>query len=255
MAPPKTIDFDKIARFVLADISSALDGWIKGQPTSEEALMNRVTEKLKKQRRNCNVGVGKVINVKSQLTMLHRKGANQTDLFGSDLAITIFIEDTNLLKTAFFQFKTGNNFKVSLEKKQLNQASARSDIYQRSFVIFVDKENLGIRIKPVPKIIGTFNNKQNTKTFNTLNWNFLIQWLWNWLSCSTGPSSDRNDPNSIESLLQHYIPEGEKWDSVWPISRDVDFADFIPARTWLVVFLTESNPNPGLGAIQERLVE
>lgn len=255
MAPPKIIDFDKIAKFALADISNALDGWLKGQPTSEEALMNRVTEHLGKQRRKCNVGVGKIIKVKRQLALLHRKGPNQTDLFGSDLAITIFIEDANFLKTAFFQFKTGDNFKVSLEKKQLNQATARNDISQRSYVIFVDKENSGVRIRSVPKIISEFNNKQNTKTFNTSNWNFLIQWLWNWLSCKTGPLSERNDPNSIETLLQQYVTEEEKWDRVWPISRDIDFADFVPARTWLVIFLTGGNTNLGSTLRQGRLID
>lgn len=241
MTPPKIIDFDKIAKFVLTDISNAVDDWLKGQPTSEEALMNRVTRHLGKPRRKCNVGVGKLIKVKKQSALLHRKGPSQTDLFGSDLAVTIFIEDINFLKTAFFQFKTGNNFKVSLEKKQLNQATARNDISQRSFVIFVDKENSGVRVKAVSKIIGKFNNKQNTKTFDTSNWNFLVQWLWNWLSCNTGPLSEYNDLNSIETLLQQYVKEEEKWDTVWPINQDFDFYDSIPARTWLVIFLIGGN--------------
>lgn len=102
MTFPATLDFDKIAYNTLWDVSEAVRGWLSGQPTDEVALMNRITERITRRRRGCDVGVGSKVQMVSQLALLHRKGARQTDLYGADLAITVLVAKIGFIKTRFF---------------------------------------------------------------------------------------------------------------------------------------------------------
>ena len=43
MAYPDIIDFDKIVSQALDVVSTAINGWLRGQPHEEVALLNRIT--------------------------------------------------------------------------------------------------------------------------------------------------------------------------------------------------------------------
>lgn len=228
------IDFDKLIAITLADITSALKEWLEGLPSDEVALMNRITAHLNRRRRGCDVGVNNIIQVQSQLAMLHRKGSNQIDQFGSDLAVTIQIDALDFRKTALFQFKKSNLFEATLDRKQLRDAQTDIRLADRSFVVFVDEMRTGIRIKSVKDVLGEFDSGQKSKVFNAVGWSFLTQWLWGWLACEIGPLSDGNSKDSVESLLQQYVMQNN-WISPWGLNER-DTGDFLPARAWLVIF-------------------
>jgi hypothetical protein len=108
---PEIIDFDKVTTIALSELTASLREWLDGRPTDEVALMNRITAHLNKRRRGCDVGVNTPIKMQSQLALLHRQGKNQTDLYGSDLAITVSIDKLDFLKTAFFNSRKPINLK------------------------------------------------------------------------------------------------------------------------------------------------
>jgi hypothetical protein len=232
MAFPKNIDFDKLVTITMADIAFAMKEWLEGLPNDEVALMNRVTARLNRRRHGCDVGVNSIVKVESQLAMLHRKGINQIDQYGSDLAITVQINELNFQKTAFFQFKKSKSFEASLDRKQLTDTQKDFRTAERSFVMFADELRTGIRIKSVKDLLAEFDDTQKSKVFNAAEWNFLTQWLWGWLSCEIGaPSTEKNSP---ESMLQQYVMQ-ENWLSYWESGEQIS-GDFLPARAWLVIF-------------------
>lgn len=240
MTIPIILDFDKIAAIVLMDIREACKGWLSGQPTDEVALMNRITANLNRRRRGCDVGVGSPVHMESQLAMLHRKGPKQTDLYGADLAITILVLSLNLVKTSFFQFKKSNRFKASLVRKQIDAALSDPRVADRSFAMAVDEVRFGIRLKEVRKLRSEFQVNQQSRSFDTSDWAFLTEWLWNWLSCDIGPPSDLGSPDSVEILLQRYV-SNDDWKTPWISAGDDNLADdYLPARAWLVLSLIET---------------
>jgi hypothetical protein len=234
---PKDIDIDKVIALALRDISTSIKEWLQGQPTSEEALMNRITANLHRPNRSCDVGIKNDVRMISQMALLHRQGPNQTDLYGADLAVTIRVMgEENLVKTALFQLKQSDDFKVTLERKQLEDALIDERIGQRSFVLLADKGRTGVKLAFAPEILKQFDGRQKTKEFDASTWMPVTTWLTNWLSCDIGQPSQLNDPNSIESLLQQYVFE-EAWVRDWSIITDFDFtSEYLPARTWLYIF-------------------
>jgi hypothetical protein len=249
MSIPQNVDFDKFATITLKQITTAILAWLKGKPISEEALMSHLTGKLNERRGGCDVGVFEEIKMTTQLAELHRKGSNQIDQYGCDFAVTLVIEPDNWTKTALFQLKTFTEFRIQLEKRQLSQALTDTRIKNRSYVLVTDENRTGIRIRSIKEVINSFDNIQAEKTFHVSNWDFLVQWLWEWLSCNTGEISKRNDSNSIETLLQAFVDD-PAWVPDWIVSYDQDLIDgYLPARAWLVIFLTTSDVNSPLNSL------
>lgn len=237
---PDNIDFDKLVNAVLHDTSNSINQWLKGRPITEEPLINRITANFSRGRYGCDVGVMTPTRMTSQLALLHRNGTNQTDLYGSDIAVTVYIDQIPFVKTAFFQLKISHSYRCSIEMEQILQAISDVRIANRAFALAIDRNRYGVRLEKLSTISGAFSADQQSKTFDTTNWEFLTLWLHKWLSCEIGEVTDLNDSNIIEKLLQKYVDptdENKNWISPWGID---DFPengkkeDIIPARAWLV---------------------
>ncbi len=226
------VDFDKVLNIAIYDIGSAISGWLSGQPRDEVALMNRLTEKLARRRRGCDVGIENTVFMKCKTHILHRRGINQIDRFGSDVAITVSLDGTDILKTALFQLKRSSELSLSIEKRQLDDACIDRRTGNRSYIFAVDDVRHCIRVKDIMPLKSEFNSTQATKTFNSRDWDGLSQWLFKWLSCTIGDPSDPNDRNSIESLLNSFSVEPDN--RTWGYQAVHEFPDdFLPARSWL----------------------
>lgn len=245
------IDFDKVALFTLNNMMLSMQGWLKGRPTDEVALMNRLTENFSKLRRGCDIGIRDKFLMTTQTALLHRKGDNQVDLYGADLAITLYIDET-FIKTALFQLKKGSDFSAGLERRQLNQGLSHEAYKNKSFVMYADEIKASIRIKSISKIIDEFNSTQETKKFDVMSWLSLVEWLQKWLSCEEGELSDINDKNSVEKLLQEFVVE-DSWISPWGFDAESTVFDaninsntIFPAKAWLVILFENKNSDTSL---------
>ena len=240
MAFPERIDFDRITKFALEEIvSEVVNDWMEGRPRDEVAFMNRTTQKLARTRRGCDVGVEQRIKMSGQVAMLHRKGKNQIDKYGADLALTVCIDqEPKYVKTAVFQIKKSEFYDVTVVKRQLLDAKEDQRIEERSFALAVDEERGGIRIEEIDDLISDFDS-QDEKKFDCSDWFFLTRWLWQWLSCDLGPASDPDNPDSVEKLLQEFVVDADdEWQSPWA-SGDVTEElpeGYLPARSWIVLF-------------------
>ncbi|WP_339183151.1 hypothetical protein [Paenibacillus sp. FSL R5-0701] len=203
------LDLDKILAVILKEIQNETRGWLIGRPCSEEAFLNRLTEVLAK-RRKCDVGTTEVYKVEVEQHILHRKGKNQTDKYGSDLAVTISIPDQKFSKTALLQLKKSENYKAQLLRDQIQQASQFEPIKQRSFVMVVDELRGGIKVNSINSIEKEIPIGQTSKTFECKEWDALSKWIIKWMSCEVGAGNTSSDPMPIERLLKKQIINHEK---------------------------------------------
>jgi hypothetical protein len=244
---PTDIDFDKVAAAVLHDTSHSIRQWLRGRPLSEEPLMNSITGNFARGRHGCDVGVLAPTRMTSQLALLHRKGVNQTDLYGSDIAVTVYIDQIPFAKTAFFQLKISHFYSCSLDITQINQAHADMRVWNRAFALAIDQDRQGVRIEKLSTIEPTFPAGQQSKTFDTTQWEFLTLWLHKWLSCDIGEATDLTDPNAIEKALQRYVDteeENDTWISPWGFDTTINSeskSEIIPAKAWLVFLIETAN--------------
>ena len=231
----------------LGDVHKAKQRWLAGQPRSEEAFMNQLTSVLTRARRGCDIGVHYRVVMKHQLAFLHRRGERQTDLYGADLALTVHISDPRLTKTALFQIKRSDVYKVRIEREQLEHALADARTRERSFALAVDRMREGIRLAKSEDLLGEFGD-QRSKEFDASLWHHVTNWLWKWLSCDIG--SESNDPtraDSIETLLRSFVVG--RWTSPWeravPAAEVPEYPDdSVPAISWLLLELQPGESLP-----------
>lgn len=222
MPIPWNLNLDQLMYVVLGDILEAVHGWVSGLPTDEVALLNRVTERLARRRRGCDVGLLHPMKVSAQIANLHRQGPNQTDMYGSDLAVTINIDGNTYLKTAFFQFKRAEGYQVTIEKHQLDAAFSVSTVGPRSFIVAADNHRSGIRIRDMHSLNQSFPQGQATQGVDTSDWQSLTEWFQGWLACTIGPPSDPSDLGAPETYLQSFYretPEGQEWETGWTLPK------------------------------------
>jgi len=238
MSFPTDMDFDRVMLELLSGVDSALKGWKRGAPQSEEALMNRIVEPFNRNRRGCDVGAATPLTMTSQMALLHRRGTNQTDAYGSDLAITIDIPQRAFRKTALFQMKVASGMSATIERKQIDAAHAHALVKDRSFVMAADRERLRTRVTSTVDLLAEFRQGANTTTCDCSTWTSLGQWAAKWLACETGKQSDYNAPDQIEGLLQHFVVQPpDDWDSpsVDSLAQLQLTEELIPAKVWLVL--------------------
>jgi hypothetical protein len=242
---PKQINFDIVAYGLLQDIAGAMKAWSTGRPCSEEAFMSQVTEHLARKRRGCDVGLTDPVGMRCQVAMLHRRGENQVDQYGCDLAVTIYVDSEQYMKTALFQLKKSQNYRASVERRQLDDAMADARTGERAFVLAIDEVRQGIRIESAATLLKQFSD-QKSKTFEVAEWTSITQWVWNWFSCDIGPISDPTNLQSIEALLENYrVPDSDSWQSPWAVGEiaENDLPEQTPARAWLTFTFENQEPS------------
>jgi|GEM_PF-2903120 len=221
-------DEDKLLSQVLPRLNYALESWLNGMAADEVSLMNQITSEFNSKRaRTCDIGISESYSVSSELFELHRRGTNQVDKFGADLAFTI--ETPDFTKTAFFQFKIAKNNIARVETKQIDDAKIISEVYERSFVFTVDRNSGKIRITPVSDIAEEFVNL-GSKGLDIDKWEAFSEWLLNWLRCKRGKLSDNNDRKKIENLLDNcsISSRRDRFGSYWELPEK-----YLPAKSWL----------------------
>jgi hypothetical protein len=230
---PPNLDADKLIQFIQREVSVAALGWQNGDPQDEVAFMNRLTELLKKRRRQCDVGKISPMKAKSSTYVLHRKGPRQTDQYGADLAVTLDVGES-WRKTVIFQLKKCQNYEVSLNADDLKGAKEDPRIAERSFVLAIDEERLGVRLQKTEVLQKEFaESKTKTQIFDANGWIYLHDWLSRWLRCELSPKSEMNDGAGVESLLEAFRKKPIDVDESYPFEPgDVGHLETIPARVW-----------------------
>ena len=232
MLPHADINLDIVLQALLDDMVLATNGWLNGEPKDEPSLMNRITERLSRSRRKCDVGVNYPIEVITEFFSLHRQGPRQVDQYGSDLAVTIKVAGGDLTKTAFFQLKVSQNYKARLDRAQLQQPSLFPDIEERSFVLAIDNPGRGYRIHPTTSCKSNLRPGYASAEFDTSEWEYLAKWVLEWFDCKHAPASDPNDLNTVEALLEKYRQAAAHDYSEEIIAANLP-RDIIPSRNWL----------------------
>lgn len=237
MTFPKDLDFDRVMLELLNCVESALEGWRKGVLHTEEPLMNRLIEPFNRRRRGCDVGVTSTMRMISAVALLHRRGPQSTDAFGSDLAVTVDIPSTSFRKTVLIQVKVSDDMVATLERKQIEAAHAHTLTRPRSIVLTADRSRLRTRVKPTQDALALFKPGKDTHQANCASWDSLGQWASKWLSCESGVPSVVSESGGVEGLLQDFVVEApDDWDKPWGSLDDPSSIpdDWRPARTWLV---------------------
>ncbi|NBO93974.1 MAG: hypothetical protein EBV06_16960 [Planctomycetia bacterium] len=142
------------------------------------------------------------------VAQLHQRGANRSDQFGSDFALTIDVTGAvTMRKTALFQTKLATNYSATVESHQLQQALSVPEFLGRCFTMAVDRTRFVIRIESVDVLASSFNVGQATKTFDTTTWYPSTDWMFNWFECQQGLPSNAIGGPQIETLLAAFIAE------------------------------------------------
>ena len=230
------IDFDKLVVPVLENIAHAVAGWLNGVPQNESSLVNRITQALDS-RRFCYGFTYPESRIEIEKYLLDRRGPNSTDLYGSDLAITVEVISpyTHLAKTAFLQAKIGDDQRVTIEGRQVDDALINSFTAKRSFVFAADRMRAGaLRFESIATVKSIFPSGQVTAQLSTEEWMPIAPWLYNWLSCSLGEPSDTGDPRAPEKILAAVVDKAENPRvNVEAVLREFDLPDASLPRAWL----------------------
>ncbi|MDU8672269.1 hypothetical protein [Paenibacillus polymyxa] len=231
------LNVDQILAVLLKEIQNETRKWLIGRPCSEEAFLNRLTEVLAK-RRKCDVGTTEVYKVEVEQHILHRKGKNQTDKYGSDLAVTISIPYLKFSKTALLQLKKSENYKTQLLRDQIQQASQFEPIKQRSFVMTIDEVRGGIKVNSITSIEKDIPVGQASKTFECEEWDALSEWIIKWMSCKVGAGNASSDPMPIERLLKKQIINDDNMgqlelDDIYDSNEFELPENFFMTKTWI----------------------
>ena len=202
MPLPTGVNLDVVSAFVTDHTRSAIVAWQKGVPHDVTSLLNQLTGQLARARRGCDVGLKTPLIVHSKVFELHRKGLRSTDRHGADFAATITFEPSEYTKTALFQLKPGTGYRATLELDQLDDMPADERAASRAFVLFVDEDRIGIRIKSAKEVRAEFAAKnRKSQTFDTAGWQSEIERLLDWMKCKVGPESRLKETNTIEATL------------------------------------------------------
>lgn len=182
-------------------------------------------------RHGWDLGLRAPARVRHDVARLHQKGANRTDKFGSDFALTIDIQGKfTLRKTALFQTKLSKNYSATAERHQLSEALSLPEFAGRSFTMAIDRHRAVIRIQSVDVLAAAFPNRQQaTMTFDTTEWVPSTEWFTRWLECDIGRPSTSFEQTSIERLLaSHAVELPDGFPRYEPIESPLGDNVFIP---------------------------
>jgi hypothetical protein len=225
-----TISKDWLVREAMTEVESACQGWLAGPPQHEVALLSRITERLLRQRRGCDVGLQRRVTVVPEVSVWDRKGPGTSDLSGCDLAVTLNIPAEPFLKTACFQLKRSENGKVRLDLAQVAVAGA-SLFKHQAFLLAADDQTGECRITPVL----TMSAAQETQ--KTAGWLTLSDWLVQWLDCAIGAALPA-EKGGLEKTLRDLFgaQESDALIQQFALPYGVE-----PLRVWLRVNIQAEN--------------
>lgn len=231
---PLDLDVDRLNHALLNAVQKAARKWKENPPNEETVFLSRLLENIRRPWGGCDVGLKNPMYVVSEVYNLHRKGEKKTDQFGADLAVTLRIGKT-WTKTAIFQLKKSNEYKLELDADDLKAADEDERIAERSFVLSVDEGRLGIRLQKIEQLKQIYEESPaKSQTFHTSRWLALTDWFREWLQCKQAPASSPTDPNAVETLLEAFRLGPLKPDSDFDYEPgEGDHLRYVPARQWL----------------------
>ncbi len=240
---------DNLVRRAQRHTAASTRGWLVGGPPEEVALLNRLTERLVRNRL-CLVSGTPGGTVDTSYRTLHRRGGGGTDLYGADLAVSVHVRRTSFLKTAMFQLKRAKKGLVKVETRQLAEMSVAYPFVGYSpFLMAAGQDDGAIRIRSVDDLLTIM------KPSTALPWprgaSFRVSdpgwlppntWTKQWLSCDVGARSPINAPSAVEALLWRHVeaPEEAPTWVAQEISSDLGALvaelpeGWVPTRSWIV---------------------
>lgn len=239
---------NNLSRRAQRQVAASARGWLAGGPPEEVALLNRLTERLGGAR-SCRVAGSPPGVVETRSLTLHRKGVIGTDLFGADLAISLRVMGSPLLKTALFQLKRTEEGRGKIETHQLGQMLRAYPLVQHgTFLVAADKGDGAVAVGPIEEVVAAISParllplpREVGFRVSAPNWLPPRVWTRRWLGCEVGPRSRVASPYSIEALLWRYTEAEQQPSWVAPeISSDLlpyiaELPDgWVPARSWLI---------------------
>lgn len=201
------IDRDKVIGFLVYTWWHPLHDWPLGIP-EEVYFIHDIMRRYRGSLRDWDIGMRQPARLEHSVALLHQRGPNRSDQYGSDFALTIDVTGAlTLRKTALFQTKLATNYSATVESHQLQQALGIPEFVGRCFTMAVDRARFVLRIESVDDLASSFTSGQATKTFDTTQWHPSTEWMLKWFECHHGSLSSTIDGPQIESLLSAYIAE------------------------------------------------
>lgn len=218
--PFAVINKDRLVSEALAEVQAATEGWLNGPPQEEVALLSRITERLGRRRRGCNVGAAGRLSITPAVEVWHRRGPAGTDRYGCDLAVTLDIPQEPFIKTACFQLKRSRHGTVTVDRNQVSTALA-SRFSHAAFTLATDVDT-GVHAVAPMRDLATAASQVSVS-----GWMSLSDWLVRWLDCQIG-TAPAGGP-VLESLLRELFSRA---DTRGPLAL-LDLPEgFEPLRVW-----------------------
>ncbi|MBS1717340.1 MAG: hypothetical protein JSS72_06385 [Armatimonadetes bacterium] len=139
------------------------------------------------------------------LHQLHRKGRNQKDLFGSDIAVLLFVGD-KLLKFAFIQLKVAKAGKATFEKNQIVDALRSGYPPGAFFLMTIESTRFDCSVTETCNVNNAMIKKATVKQLTVktsgARWWSFRDWVKAWISCSIGTLHNNVLARDGPSLIQ-----------------------------------------------------
>jgi hypothetical protein len=202
------IDRDKAVGFLAFYWWVPFRCWFVGIP-EEPMFIHELLKRSTVPGRPWDIGLRSRVPIVHSLALLHQRGNNRSDQYGSDFALTIDVKGSvTLRKTALFQTKVGDNHSATIERHQLDAVLAVPEFARRGFTMALDRPRRSIRIQSVDVLSADFAaSKQKTRKFDTTEWLASSDWIVRWFECDVGRPSSALEGPSIEALLSRHIAD------------------------------------------------
>jgi hypothetical protein len=211
---------DEAVYSALNQVKAATSRWINSSLHNEAVLLDEVSKALLDVASNkCRSQIYPDMDVSASRTILDRKGKNNQDLFGADLAVTLSLFEGELLlkqRTALFQLKVGarqgTTVKYTLDVRQIYLVGHNKHSNGRWFIAVCDNE--GIWNLAAERVVaeeltelqlskGQFPHADDRKQALQVadSWSSVAEWTLDWLSGAQGTDSDLGDSKRLEEVL------------------------------------------------------
>jgi hypothetical protein len=218
----------------LNQVREATRRWINSSLHNEAILLNEVSDALLEvASKKCRSPIYLDMDVSASRTILDRKGKNNRDLFGADLAVTLSLfKDEQLIKqrTALFQLKVGarqgTTVEYTLDVRQIYLVGHNKHSIGRWFMAVCDNEGIWnlaaervvaeklteLQLSKVP-FSHEADRKQALQVADS--WSSMAEWTLDWLSGAQGTDSDLGDPKRLEEVLTQLRKKEQETGKSW----------------------------------------